>query len=729
MGKKADNLKTYWRLLGDSVNSTDRNERYYTVDIWMGRIIALVGGIMTIMNILQHKGFVTLTTAVICFGGIVITLSVKALHNRIIALAMAMFICVVIFTYYTVKGVNDVFAVLWTMLVPLAFCYFASIRYGILISIYYEIMFIVLFYTPLRANMEPLYGDTFMNRFPILYFCGIMLNSIAIVQYHVSLVQQKLYEEKLKKAAEAAIAADSAKSHFLAQMSHEIRTPINAVLGMNEMILREADDERIVEYAENIDSAGNSLLTLINSILDFSKIEDGKMELIPVEYEIAVLVNDLAMTIEPLAKEKGLNFNVVVDELLPHKLYGDDMRISQTILNLLTNAVKYTDNGGVTVSVKRGETIDRKVEIIVAVSDTGIGIRKEDLGRLLLSFERLDEVKNRHIEGTGLGMAIVTRLLDLMGTKLSVESEYGKGSIFSFVLLQEIVDNTPVGNYKERVRRSDAKVQNDELLQAPGARILVVDDNDMNLKVLKNLLKLCNIAPDLATSGEEAIRMMGNKVYDIVFLDHMMPHMDGIETLQKLKEGSMIPDETTMVALTANAVVGAREEYLENGFDDYLSKPVEIERLCEKLKLYLPETAFEGEGISRTQAKKSAKRSGRYDLERLDQNGIRTEVGLDFCKNEKNFYFEILDVFAKAYEEKRDRLSHYYEEKDWKNYHIVTHSLKSAAYKIGAMLLGERAEAMEKAAVEGNEVYIERGHEGLLTTYRDTIRMIGDAKV
>ena len=316
--------------------------------------------------------------------------------------------------------------------------------------------------------------------------------------------QQKAYEAEILRLEKAAAdSANKAKGDFLAQMSHEIRTPINAVLGMNEMICRESDDENILDYARNIQTAGKTLLSLINSILDFSKIEDGKMEIVPVKYDTASMIHSLINSISERAKNKGLEFKVHTDPELPSMLIGDDVRVSQVIMNLLTNAVKYTEQGEVILDIRCGERTDDTVILSVSVSDTGIGIREVDLEKLFDSFTRLDVTRNRHIEGTGLGMAIVTKLLTLMDSKLNVESTYGEGSVFSFELRQGIADAAPMGQLERRVNPADRKL--DTCQQFPSARVLVTDDNEMNLKVAKNLLKLFGIQPDLASSGEETL--------------------------------------------------------------------------------------------------------------------------------------------------------------------------------------------------------------------------------
>lgn len=755
--KRYEDFKINLRKLAISIYNGDRLERNLKVISWIGFVIALVSGIMTGINVAQHKGFVTYTTAFAFACGIFITFSGLVLKKRTPAILAALMVSIFIFTYYTLFGVNDGFAILWTFLVPLAFSYFAGVVYGVTLSVYYEVLFIVLFYTPLRETMSEFYGKTFMDRYPMLYLCGVLLNCVAMVHYHVTTLAQIEYEKKLEDAAAEAISAGKAKSQFLAQMSHEIRTPINTILGMNEMIIRESKDESVLDYSESIQESGRTLLALINSILDFSKIEDGKMEILPVKYNTINLIHGLVSSVSERAKNKELEFIVEVDEKLPRVLLGDDVRISQVIVNLLTNAVKYTETGSVTLIIREKERLENKTHLFICVKDTGIGIREEDHKKLFESFERLDEERNRNIEGTGLGMAIVTKLLDMMGSEIKLSSTYGKGSAFSFELWQEIVDGAPMGQYTEKAFKNQEESKTERYLYAPNARILVTDDNEMNLKVITHLMKRCGIKPDLASSGRATIEKMKSNSYDVLLLDHMMPRMDGMETLQALKKNGLIGENVAVIALTANAVVGAREKYLAAGFQDYLSKPINVEALEEALAKYLPEGSYSWRkngdklGSSQEVRKKdkvmefmpvedgadggdeglalefapvdeddlngqaeAGKQNADGVMEKLQAAGLNVQEGMTYCGNDRDFYLEVLRDYAKSYPDRRNELDNYVSKCDWKQYGIKVHSLKSTSKTIGAMEIFEMAKALEGAAKEGNDAFIEGNHEELI---------------
>lgn len=386
---------------------------------------------------------------------------------------------------------------------------------------------------------------------------------------------------------EQAIYANQAKSTFLANMSHEIRTPINGILGMNELVIRECQDEKIKGYAYQIQDSGQVLLSLVNDILDFSKIESGKMEIIPVEYRMCSLLNDLVGMIKVRAEKKNLTLQLKIQETIPDGLYGDEVRLRQVIINILTNAVKYTDKGQITLEMS-GEYIgEDEIDLRVCVADTGKGIKEEDKEKLFTAFERLEEKENRNIEGTGLGLALSQRILHKMGSELEVESVYKEGSTFFFTIRQGVTDHTPIGDFQKKYQQSLGKRKAYQTsFMAPQASVLAVDDNHVNLKVLSGLLRSTQMQIDTASSGAQCLEMVQNKSYDLVLLDHLMPEMDGIETLRKMREmGIIVP----VIALTANAIVGAKETYIQAGFQDYLSKPLNAYELEEMVRKYLPE--------------------------------------------------------------------------------------------------------------------------------------------
>ena len=538
----------------------------------------------------------------------------------------------------------------------------------------------------------------------VFALCIIIVNAI---MNSLTRWQAKVNRE-LKDAADRAINADKAKNNFLANMSHEIRTPINAVLGMNEMIMRESGEKQIVEYASNIQSAGRTLLSLINDILDLSKIESGKMEIVPVEYDVSSLVNDIVNMVKIRAEKKNLKFIPEIDEKIPSVLYGDDVRMRQIITNILTNAVKYTPEGYVRLRMNALCIQDGILQLEVSVSDTGIGIKEEDMDKLFTSFQRLDQERNRSIEGTGLGITIVSRLLGMMGSKLNVSSVYGVGSTFSFIVEQKVVSAEPMGNFEQRFKAAAENQSDNGAKTAPDARILVVDDNETNLLVAKSLLKRTLAKVETASSGKECIEKLRNNIYDIVFLDHMMPEMDGIETLRRIKE-EQLSAGTVFVALTANAIHGAKQTYLDAGFDDYLSKPFtghDIEKcLFGHISRDIIKTADDDSG-SPAQESKEADVGSALDIESaLAAMGGDADEYMDavfsFCDNSRCNDLE-LD----------------YNIKDMRSYRIDLKKSMESAEKVGLTELAQAASKLLDASENNDNGYIAANHGSFIKMYR-----------
>ncbi len=511
-----------------------------------------------------------------------------------------------------------------------------------------------------------------------------------------------------------ALAANEAKSSFLANMSHEIRTPINAVLGMDEMILRECKDEKILEYAQNIAGAGRTLLSIINDILDFSKIEAGSMEIVNGEYELSSVLNDVYNMIQIKAQEKKLKFNLQIDEQLPNKLFGDEMRLRQILVNILNNAVKYTQQGSVSLRVDGRLRQSDILELVASVSDTGIGIKEEDLDKLYDKFRRLDMEQNRSEEGSGLGLAITHNLLELMHGDISVQSVYGEGSTFTITVPQHIVNPEPVGDFRKRFltySRNQLKYQ--ETFRAPKGEILVVDDTPMNHTVIIELLKQTDLKIDSARSGRECLEMQREKKYDIIFLDYRMPGMNGIETLEKMQSDPESRNlDTPVVALTANAVSGARENFIRHGFTDYLTKPIDGSHLEKMLIKYLPKDKVE---IARNESAESSL---------PDIPGLDTRAGVSRCGSEDG-YLNVLKVFYGSIDGDAINIETAYREENWEDYTTYVHSLKSTSRIIGADELSRMAESLESAGNDRDVEAIREGTGELLSMYRGFSEVLG----
>lgn len=637
-------------------------------------------------------------------------------------------------------------------------------------------------------------------------------------------------EEALKKSVEEAKRAERYKSDFLANMSHEIRTPMNAIVGMCELILRESGlNESVRENCFNIQTSGRSLLAIINDILDFSKIESGKMELINEEFNIASTLNDVINMSEARKGSKKIEIFVDADPNIPCGLIGDEVRIRQVIINLMTNAIKFTQDGSVTLAVSQTKQ-DYGINLFVSVKDTGIGITEENIEKLFTSFRQVDTKKNRSVEGTGLGLAISKRLITQMGGFISVSSEYGVGTEFRFVIPLEVKNEHPFASVKDPqsihavgffcgeeyaklfaglgeklgvdMRCCDTEEQliaanathyfvcremylrNEELFTAaakkarvyvvqervdaispshnikclykpfyslpivsalngenmvidmnerrgadirftaPKARVLIVDDNPINLKVAAGLMRPYNMQLMTAESGRAAIKMLRSRDIDLVFMDHMMPEMDGVETTKIIR--SMEVDyykKLPIIALTANAVNGARDMFLQSGFNDFLAKPIELSSLDRVLRTYLPKEYL--------QAPKSAPYAG-HDRRKQENAGgeeapmFDPEKGISFTGGDKDTYCEILALYAKKGYEKRAHIDELFRQKDWKNYVIEVHALKSTSLSIGAVKLSELAKELEAAGKAESYAVIEKKNDELLRMYREIIGIAED---
>ena len=637
---------------------------------------------------------------------------------------------------------------------------------------------------------------------------SIIAASVTVIIFVVYFEQKVLENNRLREARQAADQSNAAKSEFLASMSHEIRTPMNAVLGMNEMVLQLSrqnqgappeDPERIRQvfgdirtHAENIDSAGKSLLAIINDILDFSKIEAGKMEIREDQYALSSVLNDVSNMIAFRAQARGLEYRLEVDERLPDRLIGDAVRIRQVILNILNNAVKYTREGRVTLLVKGSvmapsQTVvtsgivsgqpdaltagtafrpdheaalhpfrkGQRLELVITVQDTGIGIREEDLKRLFDRFERMDLNRNNTIEGTGLGLAITKKLLELMNGSVEVKSIYGMGSEFTLHLPQVIDDAEPIGNFRERFEKNrEAARAEEETFFAPDARILVVDDTRMNLMVAEGLLKDTQITIDSVMSGAEAIACAAGHRYDLILMDQRMPEMDGAEVMRRIheEEKRVGRKATPVICLTADALAGARQRYVAQGFTDYLSKPIDQNVLLRMVRKYLPKdkvsetasgsrsTGRDRDGTARSAGNaEDAAGTALYGEENGRQGavadwrdilmaaGIDPKQGMRYAGDQEKLYRSLLSEYLQKAAERSDELERYYEGRDIRNYAILIHAMKSNARMIGCAELGDAAERLQNAADAGDRETIEREHAAFRMKYDAVSRAISAA--
>lgn len=514
--------------------------------------------------------------------------------------------------------------------------------------------------------------------------------------------------------------ANRAKTNFVSNMSHEIRTPMNSIVGITEILLRSRHSPKEQEYLLNIQSSGRVLLTIINDVLDCSKMEAGKMQLFDEPYDTCSLFHDLRISMENRIGHSGLELIYDIDQDIPCKLKGDMGRIRQVIINLVNNAIKYTEKGSVRVSVHVRQKNTDKVMLYYEVADTGIGIRKEDHKILFDAFQRVEMDRNRYVEGTGLGLTISQNLVNMMGGVIEVESEYGKGSRFFFTIEQTIIDPTPVSavNYngqKDNVTEKEAEC----LFIAPEAHILLVDDNELNLVVAKELLKPLRMQIDTAENGLQAVKMVRGSQYDLVLMDHMMPVMDGIEAAKAIRA---LPEDKyqklPIIALTANAMVDARKEFLNAGMNGFVAKPIDFARICNQLKLWLPKD------LVRDVPKEEAKKLLADDLSDREiqpedpQMGFSFEEGVKHCGS-KAALMKTIRIFYRTIDSKADKIEQCLKEGLISDYVVEVHALKSSALLIGAVPLSEAAKELEGYGKQGKTELLEEKTPDLLAMYRD----------
>lgn len=606
---------------------------------------------------------------------------------------------------------------------------------------------------PIKLDERSFYLDVWQSVM-ITGVCMGVIMRLQIGAYEKELKkneEQRIHMEVLKVEAEK---ASVAKSDFLANMSHEIRTPLNAIIGLSSIALREEMPASVRNNLEDVLNSSNNLLAIINDILDFSKIESGKLEIIHAKYQLSSLIYDVATIIHFRITDKPIEFIQDIDPTIPNHLYGDEVRMRQILINVLGNAAKFTKKGKIVL--KMGWKRLGGIAILnISISDTGQGIRKENLEQIFKRFRRVEMQDNRQIEGTGLGLSITKGLLDRMGGTISVESTYGKGSTFTITIPQKIISEKPVYGEASKLARANfgKKKCFGSGITFPGANVLVVDDSTMNLKVAKGLLEPYQMNVECVGGARECLEQVAKMRYDLILLDHMMPEMDGVETLWRMREDPAF--DTPVIALTANAVNGAKKSYLDWGFMDYLSKPMHLEELEVCLKKYLgafaKKEAAEG-SVLRDAAKQNAMPSepessmpdasgsktpgtlqnvpetvppekenempegGGYEEERLseDKEVFNVDQGMEYAVDNKEFYIETLKIYLDETGEGEMLLREYLEQKNMKDYEVLVHALKSNSRLIGAVATSELALQMEEASRDGDLEFVQEHHDELM---------------
>ena len=548
----------------------------------------------------------------------------------------------------------------------------------------------------------------------------ILMIGAVILVIGLSLDIRDALNEK-RESETMALEYNKERTRFLGRISHAIRTPVNAIQGMNSVIMRETKNPLMKQHSRNVKSSIESLLSIIDDILDVSRIESGKIEIIDSPYDFMSLVNDLNNITSLSAEEKGLSFSINNDPDIPARLIGDEIRVRQVILNLLSNALKYTKEGSISLSFGFEKTGENRIDLKITVSDTGQGIRPEDMAHLFDTYERLNENSNANVEGTGLGLPITKNLVTLMKGSIATESTYGKGTSFIVTIPQGIDSEHTIGSYREKEEAAKSEIDSSAWFIAPSARILVVDDVDMNLDVMQALLAPSKMTVDIAGGGEEFLKLVTEKKYDIIFLDHMMPHPDGVEAFKRMKTLKDNKNSSTpVIMLTANAVIGAKEAYLEMGFTDYLSKPVSEKELINICRKHLDPSLLSeknNENDAPSEPQNAANDDAYKEIFETLSSFLNTESGLSYSMGKKDFYLNSLKSFAKNGQ--IDLMKDAYEKKDMPEYKIHVHALKGVARLIGADDLSAKAKALEDASGKNDLTFVEKHHDNIISDFNE----------